>query len=115
MDRIWTDTDNFIREYDPGLSEYCCIVIDKNGHIHECSENHLKTLISMSKDSDILSKIPEGKSPLFYLTDRLQCITVDYENQLFAGNVTKEQTDTLEKLRSAGMMIKNMIDIKKEC
>lgn len=115
MDKNGVSIEKFIKEYAPGLTEYCCVVIDDSGLIHECSENHLKTLTVMSGDDSILSKIPDGISPLFYLTDMLKCVIVDYENQIFSGTLSLEQRESLEKLEEAGLIKKNVINIKSKC
>ena len=115
MDKIGIDVDSFIKNYAPGLTEYCCVVVDEAGLVHECSTTHLKTIIEMSGDDDILSEIPEGKSPLFFITDRLKCVIVDCENQLYSRSLNEKQQITLSKLKTAGLIIDNLINIEKKC
>ncbi len=109
------EIDRFISEYKPGLSEYCSTVIDENGLVYECRDGHIKTLIDMTGDREVLTEVPEGESMLFFLADKMHCVLVDYENQIFSGELTKSQRRALDKLALAGLIKMNAVDIKKKC
>ncbi len=96
--------DQFVRYYSPQMTEYCPVVIRSDGNIFDSSLGHLQTLVSLSNDHDILSKIPRDVSPLLYLAYELQCVIVDYENQIYIDELTPEQQDALEALEKAGLI-----------
>lgn len=96
--------DVFIEQYKPEMSEYCPIVIDLDGAIHECPEGHLKTLKEMIGDESILLNIPDNVSPLLFLVDKLKCIVVDYENQIYMDELTEQQDEALNKLVAVGLI-----------
>lgn len=103
--------EQFLIQYHPGLSQYCTAVIDRDGDIEACQVSHLKTMIEMYGDPDILSKIPEGNSPLFWLVNHLHCVLVDYENQLYSGELTGAQQQALEALAMHGLICENRKNI----
>ncbi|MCR4595695.1 MAG: hypothetical protein K5673_02820 [Lachnospiraceae bacterium] len=96
--------DQFVRYYSPQMTEYCPVVIRSDGNIFDSSLGHLQTLVSLSNDHDILSKIPRDVSPLLYLAYELKCVIVDYENQIYIDELTPEQQDALETLEKAGLI-----------
>ncbi|MBR6389964.1 MAG: hypothetical protein IKS16_01360 [Lachnospiraceae bacterium] len=96
--------DQFVRYYSPQMTEYCPVVIRSDGNIFDSSLGHLQTLVSLSNDHDILSKIPRDVSPLLYLAYELKCVIVDYENQIYIDELTPEQQDALEALEKAGLI-----------
>ena len=101
----------FIAGYHPKLSEYCPCVIGWNGDVYECRMSHLDTLVTLSGDKDILSRIPENVSPLFYLTMQQKSVIVDYENQIYSQELSKEQSEALEALKEAGLITRNITNI----
>lgn len=103
--------EQFVAQYHPGLSHYCTAVIDRDGDIEACQVSHLKTMMEMYGDPDILSKIPEDNSPLFWLLNRLHCVLVDYENQLYSGELTGAQEQALEALATHGLICENRKNI----
>lgn len=94
----------FIEYYKPEMSEYCPIVIDYNGDIYECPEGHLHKLVELSGDAAIMNEIPKDESPLMYLTGRLRCVIVDYENQIYMEELSDDQSQALEILSAAGLI-----------
>ncbi len=101
----------FVKNYEQKLSEYCPCIIDWNGEVYECEESHLEELVKLSGDSEILSEIPKEVSPLFYLTEKLKCVVVDYENQLYSREFSQEQRYALLDLAEAKLILVNFVDI----
>lgn len=101
----------FIASFQPKFSEYCPCIITWNGEIHVCETNHLDEMIHLSGDKNILSEIPQNVSPLFYLTEKLCCVVVDYENQLYSAELSQEQKEALLRLAEAKLIILNPVDI----
>lgn len=101
----------FVKNYKQTFSEYCPCIIDWNGEVYECKDSHLEEMIRLSGDKDILSEIPKDVSPLFYLTDKLRCIVVDYENQLYSREFSQEQRYALLDLAEAKLILVNPVDI----
>ena len=109
------EIEKFIREYKPGLSEYCSTVIDENGLVYECEKGHINTLTEMAGDRNVLAEVPEGSSMLFYLADRMHCVLVDYENQIYSRELTVPQRRALDRLAFSGLIKMNAVDIQKKC
>lgn len=107
--------EQFVETYKPHVSEYCSAVIDAQGEIHACETSHLKTMIELYGDPDILSRIPEGKSPMFWLVIRLGCVLVDYENQVYSETINPEQEYALQLLEQKGLILNNRKDIHGNC
>ena len=107
--------EQFIEVYRPHMSEYCSAVIDAGGELHACKVSHLRTMIELYGDPEILSKIPEGKSPLFWLVIRLECVLVDYENQVYSEKINPLQEHALKLLEEKGLIKKNRKDIHGNC
>jgi hypothetical protein len=103
--------EEFIASYKPNLQEYCPCIIDREGEVYECEEGHLEALIQLSGKSDILSEIPQNLSPLYYMTDKMRCVVVDYENQIYSGTLSKKQRHALLALEGAGKIRSHLIDI----
>jgi len=101
--------DEFIEQFKPEMSEYCPIVIDREGKVYETPDGHLHKLVELFGDSEILSKIPKDESPLLYLTARLGCVIVDYENQIYMGELTDAQKEALDKLIAAGLIASHLV------
>lgn len=101
----------FIKSYHPKVSEYCPCIIDWQGEVYECENSHLDELIKLSGDENILSEIPEKISPLFYLTVKLKCVVVDYENQIYNEEFSQEQRYALLDLAEAKLILMNPVDI----
>lgn len=101
----------FVKTYQPKFEEYCPCVIDWKGEVYECESSHLNTLIWLSGEKDILNKLPENISPLFYLTEKLGCVLVDYENQIYSRTFSEEQQSALAELEKAKLILMNPINI----
>lgn len=102
----------FVETYQSELSEYCPCVIDWEGQVFECPDGHLDTLIHISGDEEYLNEVPENISPLLYLTAKLKCILVDYESQIYSGDLSQEQRYALLDLSEAKLILLNPMDIK---
>lgn len=101
--------DEFISDYRPAMKDYCPIVITKEGDIVDSTIGHLQTLILVSGDDQILSRIPKDVSPLMYLAGMLECVIVDYENQIYIDELSKEQQDVLERLVEAELIKNHLV------
>lgn len=104
----------FVKTYQPKFSEYCPCVIDTKGEIYMCEKSHLDALIQLSGDDQILNKIPKEASPLFYLTEQLSCVVVDYENQVYYGELTWEQSEALLLMSDAQIILMKPKNIRRE-
>lgn len=91
------------------------MVIDREGEIHACAVSHLKTMMELYGDPEILGKIPEGKSPLFWLILQLGCVVVDYENQIYSETINPAQEHALQLLEQRGLILQNRKDIHGNC
>lgn len=107
--------EKFVETYRPHMSEYCSAVIDSEGEVHACEVSHLRTMIELSGDPELLSKIPDGKAPLFWLIIRLGCVLVDYENQVYSERVNSLQEHALKLLEDRGLIRRNRKDIHGNC
>lgn len=105
------NVEQFVKEYNPGMSEYCSAVVDVRGDVVPCQVNHLKTMIELYGDPDVLTKIPKDNSPLFWLINKLECVLVDYENQIFSGVLNEEQERTLKYLAAHELICENRKNI----
>ena len=106
------EADQFISSYQPRMTQYCPVIIDRNGGIHECTNGHLNTMIEMNGDPELLSKLPKNAAPLFWLCDHLHAIVVDYENQVHSGELTREQRIAMDKLAAAGLIQQHLMNIR---
>ena len=106
--------DTFIRYYSPELTNYCPVVIRSDGNIFDSSLGHLQTLVYLSNDRDILSRIPKDVSPLLYLAAQLKCVIVDYENQIYVDSMTSEQESALDALEQAGLISSHRVRMSHE-
>ncbi|MBO5372787.1 MAG: hypothetical protein J6A75_08710 [Lachnospiraceae bacterium] len=104
----------FVAAYKPKYSEYCPCVIEWNGEVHECLGSHLDELVRLSGNEKILNEIPQNISPLFYLTGKLHCVVVDYENQLYSEDLSQEQRYALLDLAEAKLILLNHMDVSKK-
>lgn len=96
--------EQFIKYYSPEMSEYCPVVIREDGNIFDSSLGHLQTLVHLSGDPDILSSIPGDVSPLMYLAAKEKCVIVDFENQVYVGELSPRQSEALDALAGAGLI-----------
>ncbi len=101
----------FVANYKPRFSEYCPCIIAWNGEVHMCEGSHLDKMVCLSGDDNILNEIPQNVSPLFYLTEKLHCVVVDYENQLYSEDFSQEQRYALLDLAEAKLILLNPMDI----
>lgn len=101
--------DEFLAQFKPEMSEYCPVIITEDGEVFESTQGHLNKLVELSKDPEILSKIPKDESPLLYLTNSLHCVIVDYENQIYMNELTDVQKETLDKLIAAGLIAEHLV------
>ncbi len=106
--------DGFIKYYSPSMSEYCPVVIREDGNIFDSGIGHLQTLVSLSHDHDVLSTIPKDVSPLLYLAEKLKCVIVDYENQIYIESLSPKQEEALDALCAAGLIRDNRIRMSHE-
>ncbi|MBQ7557386.1 MAG: hypothetical protein IJT00_04915 [Lachnospiraceae bacterium] len=104
------DVDEYVSSFRPGLSEYCPGIIDREGKFYECPEGHLEKLKELA--GDMVLNIPKDVSPLFYLTDKLGCVIVDYDNQVRSGVLTEPQIRSLYVLEKEGLIKINLSDLK---
>lgn len=108
------NADEFIKNFHPGMSEYCPVIITPDGSIYECSGGHLQTLKAISGDADVMSKIPKDESPLLYLTGALGCVCVDYENQIYLDELTEKQSEALKLLEEAGLICNRLVRMSRK-
>lgn len=104
----------FIDYYQPGMSEYCPVVIAYDGEIYECKEGHLHCMLELSGNSKMLEEIPKDVAPLFFMIEKLKCVVVDFENQIAFDRLTKEQEDAIEQLAKKGLIQNNLKIIHKQ-
>lgn len=109
MDR----NNEFIAKYKAEPKGYCPCVIDAKGVIYECPKGHLEALLELKEAKSKLEEIPNNMSPLFYMTAQTKAVVVDYENQLYSGELATEQQNTLKELKENELIQMNLIDIHK--
>lgn len=90
----------------PQNTTMCSAVLYPDGNIEECLKSHLKTLM-LPFGNDIWDEIPDDISPLFYMTAYTGAVLIDYENQIYSEDLTKEQSDALEELYSENVILKS--------
>jgi len=106
--------EDFIDVYNPKMSEYCPVIICEDGEVYECSEGHLQVLVRISGDNEILQKIPKDISPLMYLAAYLHCVVVDYENQIYFGELSIKQVEAIDALDKEGLIKKKLLKMNNE-
>ena len=106
--------EQFIKQYQPKMSEYCPVVITADGDVLESVAGHIQTLVSLSDNPDILNTVPKDVSPLMYLAGVMKCVIVDYENQIYMEELTLEQETALQELVSAGLITDHRIRMTHE-
>ncbi len=88
----------------------CAALLYPDGDVKECVKSHLKTMI-VSLGNEIWDRIPENESPLFWLTAYTGVVLIDYENQLYSEQLTKEQETALQEMYRAGILLENLKNI----
>lgn len=86
---------------------YCPCVIAADGSLYECPEGHLNALFDLDEGRDMLAKIPDNMSPLFYMIQKTHAVAVDYEAQVFSGELTDEEQASLEMLYTKDFISRN--------
>lgn len=94
----------FLEKHKEDPRGYCPCVVDVQGDVYECPRGHLDALLNLNGKNMGLEDIPRDVSPLFYMLAETGAVVVDFENQVYHGELTGEQLDTLEALGEAGMI-----------
>lgn len=93
------------------MSQYCPLIIWPDGNVFESSAGHLQMLVALSGDDEILKSIPKNVSPLLYLTAKFKCVVVDYENQIYVGELTDRQQNALDRLSEVGLIMPHLVNM----
>ncbi|MBO5303053.1 MAG: hypothetical protein J6A92_03285 [Lachnospiraceae bacterium] len=101
----------FVANFKPKYSEYCPCIITWDGEVYACEGSHLDEMVRLCGDENILNEIPQNVSPMFYLTGKLRCVVVDYENQLYSEDFSQEQRYALLDLAEAKLILLNPMDV----
>ncbi len=88
----------------------CAAILYPDGNVEECIKSHLETMIN-SLGSHIWEQIPAEESPLFWLTAYMGVVLIDYENQLYSEQLTKEQDEALKEMYQSGILLEHLKDI----
>ncbi len=102
----------FIEKHKADPKGYCPCVVDVDGQIYECPKGHLDALMELGKAQNLLEEIPDDISPLFYIISQTKAVAVDYENQIYSGELTQEERYTLIELGENEMIMINLINIQ---
>ncbi len=86
---------------------YCPCVITADGSFYECPDGHLNALFDLDEGRGLLAKIPDNMSPLFYMIQKTHAVAVDYEAQVFSGELTAEEQSALQTLYEQGFITQN--------
>lgn len=88
----------------------CAAILYPDGDVEECVKSHLETMID-SLGSNIWERIPPEESPLFWLAAYMGVVLIDYENQLYSEQLTKEQDQALEEMYRGSILLEHLKDI----
>lgn len=88
----------------------CAAILYPDGNVEECIKSHLETMID-SLGSHIWEQIPAEESPLFWLTAHMGVVLIDYENQLYSEQLTKEQQKAMKEMYEGGILLEHLKDI----
>lgn len=103
----------FVEKHKNDPKGYCPCVIDAKGEVYECPKGHLQALLELGEKEKLLSEIPNDVSPLFYMIYDTQAVAVDFENQVYSGELTQEQQHTLKILSENDLIQMNLMNIHK--
>lgn len=104
----------FIEKHRSDERGYCPCVVDTQGDVYECPKGHLEALMELGKENVLLNEIPDDISPLFYMIFQTEAVAVDYENQVYCGELTQEQRYALIDLSENGLIHINLKQIHKK-
>ena len=101
----------YIRDYKSDY--YCEIIIEPNGMIELAHPSHIMKLVELSKESyeTLCNKMPINAGPVFWLVEYLNCVAVWYDSYIYCNKITQKQLETLEKLKKANCISKDISGI----
>lgn len=103
----------FIEKHKMDEKGYCPCIVDRKGDVYECPKGHLNALMELGEEQQLLTELPDNISPLFYMILQTNAVAVDYENQVYSGELTQEQRYTLIELSENGLILINLMNIHK--
>lgn len=105
--------EEFLKEDLFGMTEYCPLTIDKDGQIYNSEKGHLQTLVDICGNENVMEELPKDKSLLFCLLALTGSVLVDYENQVYAVKLTKQQERVLDILQENNYIKEHRFNIEK--
>ena len=79
---------------------YCEAIIYPDGSIEDAKPSHIEKLISLCEESreEINYKMPVDASPLAWLVDYTNCVSLCYNSCYLPENITDQQINTITEL-----------------
>lgn len=105
--------EQFIKYYKPEMSEFCPVIVWRDGNVFDSSAGHMQMLRSLTAEA-VMDSIPSDVSPMLYLVAYHKCVLVDYENQIYIEDMTKEQEEALNRLIEAGLIADHRVRMSYE-
>lgn len=103
--------ETYIKWKKPLHTTMCAALLYPNGDIEECKFGHLKAMIA-DVGEYAWDLIPQEESPLFFMTAYTGVVLIDYENQIYSEQLTKEQEAALDAMYAEGVLVRHLCDIK---
>lgn len=97
----------FMRLHENEPKGYCPCVITTDGAVYECPDGHLNALFDLDEGREMLAEIPDNIAPLFYMIQKTGAVAVDYEAQVFSGELTNAEKTSLQTLYEHDYITKN--------
>lgn len=98
------DIDTFIEEHNHIC--YCEALVFPDGEIAYVNPSHVETLIrATGKSRDIIYEImPQNESPISWLIDYTGIVAVWYDGCIFPKDITKNQEETIKRLKEKKLL-----------
>lgn len=106
------DLDQFLQFLNDVPRGHCSCVITADGRIYACPDGHLNALLDLDEGRDMLSTIPGDVSPLFFMLEKTCAVAVDYESQVYCGEISKAQAPILATLEQRGRILHRPKNVK---
>lgn len=93
---------------------YCEAIIFPDGTIEDAIPSHLEKLIKITgEERDVIcEKMLMNAGPVAWLVDYTNCCSIWYNFGMLPENLSKEQEETIRKLKEAGQLSNDFVAIK---
>ncbi len=89
----------FVQDYQRKFQDFCACILEEDGNLIPCEKGHLQTMQELYLKRHPKEELPAEATALFWLTVQMKVVVVDYENQVYSNELTKEQKQVLKTLK----------------